>query len=301
MPGAPVPPGFVRPDPDPGPQLPTLSKSVLSTFNDGSKRSFPGLVDYVAQLVSQGVVRDLDDLIQNYSHLIGEIFFQWISTGQLGCLFAAELARRPRENRWLPIVQLNALAEGTSLGSLLNAHLDAASDSHEAAVIILPDITEESHVIAVVNALCADVSGRWYRTDDGIDPDPSGRLSLVGLRWVLKTGTSVNYVLGFSPLVTMPFTRQSPFTALFLRIKEHKRTPAHREEGRVQVHLADLDSTFHPQERHDQVWELTKKARENQVEPNMTKAARARVTFALSADSANQLCQARHVPIEKEE
>jgi hypothetical protein len=300
MPGAPVPPGFVRPDPDPGPQLPILSKSVLGKLNDGSERSFPGLVDYVGQLVSQGVVRDLDDLIQNYSHLIGEIFFQWISTGQLGCLFAAKLARKPRENRWLPIVQLNALAEGARLGNLLNAHLDVASDSHEAAVIILPDITKECHIIELVNNLCSNPSGRWYRTDDGIDPDPSGALCLVGLRWVLKTGTSVNYVLGFAPLPTMPFTRQSPFTALFLRIKEHKRTPAHREEGRVQVHLADLDSTFYPQERHDQVWELTKKARANQVEPNMTRAARARVTFALPEGCVNALCQPKHVAIEKE-
>jgi hypothetical protein len=294
MPGVPVPPGFIRPDPEPGPDLPTITKSAVGHLNDGTTRRYSTISDYVECLIAQGVVRDLDDLVRNYSHLIGEIFFQWVSTGQLGCLFAAKLAKRPRENRWLPIVQLNALSEGERLGGLLNTYLDAA-DGHEAAVVILPDINGEHEVVAVVNALCSDPSGRWYRTDDGIDPDPAGTLSLIGLRWVLKSNASVNYVLGFSSLDTMPFTRQSPFTALFLRISDKKRTPADTEDGRVQVHLADLDSKFHPQEVHDQVWDLTKKVRANHVEPHLTAAARARVTFSVSPKAAQQLCLAKKV------
>jgi len=298
MPGDSGAPGFIRPDPNPDPQSPALNKSVVYQLNDGTERRYPGITDYVERLVSMGVIKDLDDLIQNYSHLIGEIFFQWISTGQLGCLFAAKLARRPRENRWIPIVQLDALSSGEQLGGLLSAHLDAASENHEAAVVILPGVTTEEDVVKLVNALCSDPSGRWYRTDDGIDPDTTGRLYLVGLRWVLKGNKSVNYVLGFAPLITMPFTRQSPFTALFLRIRDEKRTPEHVEDGRVQVHLADLDSTFHPQETHDQVWELTKRSRANHVEPNMTMAARARVTFSVSGDSAEALCGARKVRLD---
>src|SRR5271170_5257273 len=186
MPGVPVPPGYIRPDPTPDPELPTLKKSVVGKLNDGTERHYPGLSDYIDHLVAQGLVRDVDDLIQNYSHLIGEIFFQWVSTGQLGCLFAAKLAKKPRENRWLPIVQLQALSEGPRLGQLLNTHLDAASGNHEAAVIIFPDVATESDVVGLVNSLCADPSDRWYRTNDGIDPDPTGALALIGLRWVLK-------------------------------------------------------------------------------------------------------------------
>jgi hypothetical protein len=81
---------------------------------------------------------------------------------------------------------------------------------------------------------------------------------LIGLRWVLKDDTAVNYVLGFASIPSMPLTRQSPFTALFLRIKDEKRTPSDLEDGRVQVHLADLDSTFGSQAAHDKVLELTK-------------------------------------------
>jgi hypothetical protein len=68
------------------------------------------VADYFEHYVSLGIVRDVDDLVQNYGHLIPEIFFQWVTTGQLGCIFAVKLARKPRENRWLPVVQLDALS-----------------------------------------------------------------------------------------------------------------------------------------------------------------------------------------------
>lgn len=301
MPGVNVPPGFVRPDPEPEPDLPTIRKSVSATLNSGSILRYSTLTDYVDCLIAQGAVRDVDDLIQNYPQLIGEIFFQWVSTGQLGCLFAAKLARKPRENRWLPIIQIGALEEGERLGGFLNAQLDAASERHEAAVIIFPDVNGAGQVIKLVNTLCSDPSGRWYRTENGIDPDPAGRLSLIGLRWILRDDRSVNYVLGFSALPTMPLTRQSPFTALFFRIISTKRTPAHREEGRVQVHLADLDSTFYPQQRHDQVWELTKKYRADRVEQVFAPVARARVTFAVPAELAPTLCAAKAVALEKDD
>jgi len=111
----------------------------------------------------------------------------------------------------------------------------------------------------------------------------------------------VNYVLGFADIETMPQTRRSPFTALFLRITDEKKTPAHREDGRVQVHLADLDSTFHPQLTHDKVSEATKKARTNQVEPHLSFAAKAKVTFSIGRDEVGDLCDPRTVTLEKEE
>jgi hypothetical protein len=110
----------------------------------------------------------------------------------------------------------------------------------------------------------------------------------------------VNYVLGFSSIPSMPLTRQSPFTALFLRIREEKMTQIRREGGRVQVHLADLDSTFPTQEMHNQVSELTKAYRANRVEAHMVAVARARVTFGVSKAAGAKLCQPRKVNIEKE-
>lgn len=300
MPGVPDTPGYIRPDPAPAPSLPTIKKSAVGKHHDGSDYSFSTLADYVEHYVAQGLVKNQADLIQNYGHLIAEIFINWVSAGRLGCLFASVLAGKPRENRWLPIVQLGALSQGPELSKSLNTTLDGAGESYEAAVIIFPDIVTEDEIVALVNLLCSDPSGRWYRTNDGIDPDADGKLSLIGLRWILESSHSVNWVLGFSSLHTMPFTRQSPFTALFLRIKEEKRSSASKEDGRVQVHLADLDSLFHPQDKHNRVWDLTKLKRAKHVEPHMTAAARARVAFSVSQQAASKLCAPRVVKIEKE-
>jgi hypothetical protein len=299
MPGIGESPGQIRPDPEPSPDLPATKRSRACPLNDGSQKHYPTLDDYLAHLVHLGIVKDLDDLVCNYGHLIGEIFFNWVQTGQLACLFAVRLAKKPRENRWFPIVQLRALEEGAALGALLNTQLDAASTQNEAAAIIFPDVVGEDAITALVNALCADPSGRWYWTNDGITEDSTGALKLVGLRWILPGDKNVNYVLGFSSIVTMPQTRHSPFTTLFLRIKDFKRSEVRTEDGRIQVHLADLDSTFHPQEVHDHVSDLTKKTRTLHVEPHLIAAAKARVTFAISSQAAKSLCAMRHVSLEK--
>jgi hypothetical protein len=298
MPGVPTPPGHIRPDPEPRPDLPTLGQSTVCKLNDGTERQFPALCDYLQHYVSQGIVRDRQDLVENYGHLISEIFFNWVTTGQLACLFAVKLAKKPRENRWFPIVKLEALNDGEQLGPNLSAYLDAASENHEASAIILPDVVGQQDIVKLVNLLCADPEQRWYRTEDGIDKDPSGKLTFVGLRWILKSGASVNYVLGFTDIETMPQTRRSPFTVLFLRIKEDKRTEERREDGRMQVHLADLDSTFTPQKIHDTVAEATKKTRKNLVEPHLNLAARARVTFSIATAEAHELCAPRIVKLE---
>lgn len=299
MPGVPKPPGPVSPDPVPAPDLPNVRRSVKVTQTDGAEKLYPGLADYVEYYVAQGAVQDRADLVANYDHLVAEIFFNWLSTGQAGCLFAAKLAHKPRESRWLPLVQINALKEGGQIGDLLNVRLDAAAEDHEAAVVIFPDLSTAEDIVTLVNNLCSDPSGRWYVTDDGVDPDPQGQ-RLIGLRWIFRDDSSVNYVLGFAPIEGMSATRRSPFVALFLRIKPDKRTAADREDGRVQVHLADLDSTFYPQAFHDRVWEQTKQKRALLVEPEKTATARARVTFAVPADAGEMLCDRRHVVRVKE-
>jgi hypothetical protein len=301
MPGVPTPPGFIppKPDPTPAPDLPTLKKSLTVKLNDGNERSYPTLADYVDAFVRQGLVEDLPDLIANHSNLLNEIFFNWVATGQLGCLFAARLGKSPREkSRWYPIVQLNALAEGTGLGPFLNVLLDDASDREEAAVVIFPDIEDEDQIVSLVNNLCDDPSGRWYRTNSGIKPDPSGANELIGLRWILKNNTHVNLVLGFATISTMPITRRSPFTAMFLRIREEKLTPLDTEGGRIKVHLADLDSTFPTQAAHDFIIEKTKEFRANLVEPDMNNMAKAKVTFSVSRKAAEALCNPMIVTLE---
>lgn len=285
----------VRPDPDPEPDLPLVKSSVVVQLNDGKQKRFPSLQDYVDQLVEQGIVKDLDDLVANYSHLIGEMFINWVATGQVGCLFAVKLARNPRLNRWVPIVQLGALSHGDSLDEVLNEQLDAVAEHHEAAVLIFPDVVRDADIARLVALLCEGKSGRWYRTEHAKSDNEA--VKLVELRWILPSGNSVNLVLGFSSLPTMPVTRRSPFTAMFFRLKDRKRQKEEREDGRMIVHLADLDSTFRPQKWHDIVWERTKAMKKLYVQPELGFAARAKITFTIAADAAKNLPKPRQTTI----
>lgn len=303
MPGVPSSPGYERPKPDPRPDpaLPALAKSLKVTLNDGSERSYSTIADYVDAYVRQGRVRDLADLIENHTNLVNEIFFRWVEAGQLGCLFAVKLSRNPRLNRWHSIVISDAVGEGAQLGGLLNSLLDDASASEEAAAVMFPDIQDEDQIVSIVNNLCADPSGRWYWTRDGIKPDPGDEHELIGIRWILKNGSHVNFVLGFADVPSMPLTRRSPFPALFLRITEDKRTEITREDGRIQVHLADLDSTFPTQKIHEAVSDQTKVVRANMVEVHMNNMAKAKVTFSITKKSAERLCPPKTVTLDKEQ
>ena len=283
-----------QPDPEPDDDLPLLKRSHVVTFADGSRGSFPSLDDYVNQLVAEGTIRDKNDLVRNYDHLVGEIFLNWVSAGQTACLFAARLARKPRQARWLPIVVVDGLTNA-DLPAFLNTQLDAAARSHEAVALIFPDIETAEDVVALSNCLCADATGRWYRAacaDAGATD-----LALIGLRWILPGGASVNHVLGFAPLDTSPVTRRAPFTALVLRVIDQKRTPSREEDGRVQVHLADLDSAIHPQELHDRVWQATQQKKALFVEPQLAAGARARVTFSVPVNLGSRLAPVRDVMI----
>lgn len=272
-----------------------MKRSCRLTLSDGTTVSFPSLQDYVDQLVAEGTIRDKDDLVRNYDHLVAEIFLNWVSAGQTACLFAARLARKPRQARWLPIVQLDALTTSEVAG-FLNDQLDAAAKTHEAVALIFPDIETAEDLVALCNRLCEDPSGRWYRVPAG-DGEADASVALIALRWVLPSGASVNHVLGFAPVDTAPATRRAPFTAVVLRVADEKRTPSRQEDGRVQVHLADLDSGIRPQELHDRVWEATKQKKALYVERHLARTARARVTFSVPAELAEHLSAARDVAI----
>ena len=283
-----------KPDPEPDRTVPLLKRSSTFTLANGSTVSFPSGDDYVEQLIAEGIVRDRDDLVHNYDHLVAEIFLNWVSAGQTACLFAARLARKPRQARWLPIVHLDGLTS-PDLPQFLNGQLDTAARTHEAVALIFPDIETAEGIVALCNHLCADPSGRWYRAR--LDTEQADGMSLIALRWILPADGHVSHVLGFAPLATAPMTRRAPFTALVLRVVERKRTPTRYEDGRVQVHLADLDSGLHPQELHDRVWAATQEKKAQFVEPDLATGARARVTFSIPADLAGPLCPGRGVQI----
>lgn len=284
------PPRTPLPDPKPPAGVPRVKRSVHVETASGHTVSFSGLQDYLDYHVAQGAIRDLNDLLTRHLHLVGEIFFNWIRGGQLACLFAVQLSKSPRENGWASIVKTGALSIA-DLPTVINSELDAFSmNHHEGAALILPDITTPEQIVELVNKLCSDPAGRWYRT---AGTAANAALEGINLRWILPGGGSVNYVLGFADLPSMPITRRAPFTALFFRVSDFKRTEVETENGLVRVHLADLDSQLGVV--HAQVQELTEKKRKEFVEQSFLAVAKAKVTFSIPAELASALCAPRPI------
>lgn len=282
------------------------ARSLAIPLANGTCRHVSTIDDYVAWYVRLGLVQDKRELLDSKNLLLSELFFDWIKQLQLGCLFAARLARGDGKDRvptkgavpfavpapWLTHVERGAHANPT-LGDKLNYLLDAAvRENEEAAQIVFPDLETPSQLIQLVNNLCAHE--RWYWNEiPWRDGEPQARL--IGLRWILPSGKSVNHALGFANISTMPITRRSPLPALILRTSDFKRTPEAQEAGRVPVHLADMDSRIRPQAKHDSLWERTRQLKADLVEPSLKSAARARITFAIGFREAESLVPPRTV------
>lgn len=264
---------------------PTCSHRVVLTTS--TEKFFPNLDDYVKWLVEGGYISSKDDLFSGRTRWCSEIMFDWFRRGQEACVFAVQLARA--DPPWDSIIENAPLDD---LGTRLTVHLDGISASNgEAAQVVLPSVRTAEDVVGLINALCKNE--RWYWNEVAWDQGTPTSL-LVGLRWILPSNLSVNHVLGFANLDTLPVTRRSPFTTLVLRTIDHKRSEIKTEGGRQQVHLADMDSTLYPQSKHDQVWDATKKLKRQFVQENgpLWAAARARVTFALPLELRSKLCPA---------
>jgi hypothetical protein len=263
---------------------PACSREVVLTT--GLTKRFPTLDDYVAFYVENGYVKDKAELLSSRSRWCTEIMFDWFRRGQLACIFAVNLAR-VADPPWDSVIEHPPFDD---LGERLAVHLDGITKSNgEAAQVVFPSVHTAADAVSLVNALCK--SKRWYWDEVPFD-DGNQTSLLIGLKWILPSNISVNYVLGFSTLETMPVTRHSPLTTLVLRTSDHKRSEGKSDLGRVQVHLADMDSGLYPQSRHDSVWEATKKAKRLFVEENgpLWAAARARVTFAVPLSLRDHLC-----------
>lgn len=269
----------------------------------GGTRPFPTLDDYVTWLVTNGKVIDKRDLVENHHDLVSEIFFQWLRTKQVGCLFAAKLAKSAASTsehekervKWDTIVVADALAL-PDLGGHLNSRLDIAAQTSEVIQIILPSITTYGQVVQLVNAVCKNPRWYWNDVEWTLDDEwersePSCRL--VGLRWILPCDKHVNQVLGFMAIDSAPITRRSPFSAIILRVSAKKREPEIKwkiEDDRLVVHLADMDSHTGSQEAHDRMSIKTSKWKKGLLEDATLPSTKAKVTFQIPLKEAAALC-----------
>lgn len=272
--------------------------SVEVLLNDGSSKLFPCLDDYIQCSLEHGIIKQSSE-IRDDDDLVIDIFRSWVSYGQTSCSFAKKLAVHFDDSQWLLCVEREA--ETTSgIGETLCVRLDAAAPQYEAVQFIFPDIETPEQIAHLVNNLC--ISDRWYLSDrdQGIPPEGS---RLVSLRWILPSNKSVNHVLGFAPFATTPLTRRAPFVSLALRVHDELRAikPINErklEDGRVQVHLADMESGLEG-DSLKRWWDRTEIAKQQHVEPHLLPAARARITFCLTDNIEANFVEPRNVQVEK--
>lgn len=263
---------------------------------DGQLFSYPTLNDYVEQLVAQHAIISKSDLLTNPANddVIGAILLHWSQYNFVGCYFAKHLSRKSAAAKWHTAV-MRVAGSTTNFSAQLDANLLAACQLEmEAVQLIFPEVFSAEQLVNLVNLLCA--KRNWYWT---CVPWKYGEAEskLIGLRWALPVNSRVvNYVVGFSPLETMPLTRRAPFTTLILRTSDQICKPPpdtdssvrKLEADRVAVHLADMNSRIRKPESNTRIWLATKELKRERVGDD-TSSARARVTFAIRFDPAREL------------
>lgn len=202
--------------------------------------------------------------------MLGDVFLQWVRSGQLGCLFAVKLARAPDEAKWASVTPV--VDDG--LAQRLQPILEAAAGTAEALQIILPGVATAERIVDVINILCRHPSWYWEKIPS-TQADASGCF-LLGLRWSLPSEGARSWTLGFAPIDSMPFTRRfvgAPFSALVFRTI----TPPPDEKLPGVVHLAYMPTLGAP----ESYWAKTSKLKSELVGDAFPDAAKAKVTFSL--------------------
>ena len=265
-----------------------LNKSLLRRTLSGREKPFPTLDDMVEDLLLQGLIRDKEDLLTDRDELLSDVFFTWVNYGQLACQFAIHLSTIEQEAGWRSAVLTGAL-DSERLHELLEGVIAKVAGA-EALQVLFPDIRTPDDIVDLINRLCE--SPRWYWIEPSHNTDVVG----VGLRWILPSDRSVNWVLGFAPLECMPFTRRAPFAALVMRLKD--RQPDNKavlELGRVPVHLAHMPDMLNSEKERALYMAASERKRREYLNGESELTAKAKVSFSLPATLRDDLAPATKV------
>lgn len=92
-------------------------------------------------LVATGEIARPEDLSGDRLDLLGDVFLQWVGSGQIGCLFAMRLARTPDQARWTSVTP--AVDDG--LAQRLQPIIEAASKGWLKRIATAPPSWCSSH------------------------------------------------------------------------------------------------------------------------------------------------------------
>lgn len=261
-----------------------VPQSLSITTKSGVSRSYSTLDDYVNSLIQKEVISGLTDLVENHIQLISEIQHHWIKAGQTGCLFAAKLAKTSTDP-WVNTVVTGLTAHEEAyvmIDAAINQAFDRKADGIQ---VIIPEISTGDALVEFLKQLSS--RNGWCLDKIKTEKDP---VFGVGLRWVFPDDKFVSWILGFSPLASMPVTRRAPFTSIIMRLGGPGRCPEvagypDRPKDNItdmsSVHLADLDDGLSSEELVCKYWKGTQYQKKELLAGELEEAARARITFSL--------------------
>lgn len=274
--------------------LPKPEKSVTKSVAGNDSRSFSSFDDLADWAVKSGHASDRATLWTDRQDLWGDLLFKWYTQGQVGCVFATNLARDPHTHRWY-----TAVVEGAWTADMVTGIVDAVADSDaEALQLLFPGAGDVEQAIGLLRALGGH--DRWQCQEIDWLEGEAGDSVQVGLRWIPPQGDYQSWALGIAPFETMPFTRRfigAPFVALVLRPAppmEDRIPKEHRKDIDPKIvppaHLAHLDDGLKDNEVvRLKWWAGSKQAKRALISPEPMSRARAKVTFALPAWARREL------------
>lgn len=205
---------------------------------------------------------------------VNEAFQTWFQFEQSSCVFAHQLSLNTELHDWYQLCVPAPLGES----ELHQKLAEAVSGRHKATQVTFPYADSVESVSNLVQQIARADDWHANRIDE------HNGIAHIGLRWSGVGEGLVSWVLGFSPLETMPLTRRAPFTALIFRSRgEYKRErKTNSPDPEIEVHLADICGVS--AETSD-VWTTTESQRKALVEPSLAGGARAQVSFSLPVEA----------------
>jgi hypothetical protein len=255
-----------------------LAQSVQIAAN-GREQRFSSRGDFIAYLVAEGHIADTAGLMAR-PDFVEQVYRKWQAQGQLACQFARHIGRDPEAFGIATKVFMTpadgALDDAARAG-IQEAVEHARSMAHvQGLTLLFPAVADETALVRFCRELSLvpmlTVTARFNPSDRG------GRMYVAIQAQV--SDSAVAEILGFGPFGFLPFTRQSPITALELRTKQ----PGAKLSGPGKPKRLHLAAIPMPEDWTDdrirRVWVHTERCREEFLGGDDS-AAKAKVTFAI--------------------
>lgn len=262
-----------------------VSESILITNADLPKsaqfgnRQFPTRTNYEDYFLKKGIIDHPDELWNN-EELVAQVQRHWHTSGQNGCVFAQQIARKPDEYGWEsyvvnePIENIRQEIVQQNITQRILQGIQAPGC--EMLSLLFPQVTEEADLITLIRTL-KDTPPIFAQ-----DENEYGEFITLALRIDITGEGVLSWLLSFAPFSFYPKTRIAPVVELAIRTK-----PKPNEifellnQDREAAHLADVPLVGMDDHTAHSVWKATLKNTRDILGEEPDELSAAKSTFVL--------------------